>query len=1230
MQKKWIKPVVAIAAVPVIAIGAFQMVKAYEAGTAFQPNGNNRELQVNQVVFSGEEDTTAQKNNEEKEGESELWEKDKTAEDSLSPELKNSADYLFQTGRTNLPDGAQNINLAGEEANNSLLPGDGTNGNGNNGYIYDVTGDRDNADLVIGTGAENGGISGTGTGTGTGSGSGQGGTTPAVTPKPSDPSQTPAPQPTTRPADTVKDPEPEKQKDSLFGDSKPFDPDKVDNKPENWVYIGNPFSTSDYKLYRGQVLSEKSVFAALSAWVIVDGVQYDWTMDDVGKYVKIDKISFDDGVTWIEREDFSQHSIPMDASTMLIKASYRFSTKDEWTDYVTAWEDYISYLLETGRIYVLDHVLNQSETVISTDSILNDASDQYVYEGSCLNLYKVQDRYFKKLYGIASTEKWPEDKWLDKIFTGWTENGEPVDWSYVSTSGRHILEPGEVVPLRGEYGVQLQRFQVDYADCYLQTLKTWHGFFYHHVKELEIPEGIQAIDMVDSTVVDNLVIPESVLMVNTDSFQVNNAYRVSVDNQQYTSSGDGLLLNKEETQILDVPTGMKVLVVPDTIQDVQMSVYNNVEKIVIQTEDENAIPEIDVTNLKNCEISIADELVEAFYEKNDLEYEPEQNNRVTAGGKTYYLRDQLLYNGEGELRKVLSEGRKSISLTDEIKSIDKDAFQGQEDLTTLILSQTNDDVKLKDGCFQDSGIKVIQCYSEKQMENIRKQLRDGDGITVKALLQAGTSGYWYTVEELNGDRRITLVKAPEDLIVFDGKIKDKDGKELNISEIGENAFSKCKSLKWVTLPESVDTIGYEAFYGCSSLQGILIDTKDTITIGDQSMEGCPELRFAASNAMQAVCVDEYDPEILGKDSGYDPFFYKLNGAEGYGYNARTIVYSDDITYYTLKDLDTEGIDKILYGASPTYGEWLAIRSGSELPEEVKLPESTQEIYNYAMADTHAKENEGNYTVNWKELTNLHGILKGAFVNSGLAGEISIVNDTYRIQEYAFWGCEGITEVQLQGKAQQMGTQAFQYCKNLKKISFGSFDDYVTLQALIFSGCENLQEISLSDDSAKLTLMESHPFYFDSEEKDLSTRLMVPDNLKDYYLKKWRYFFTGYVSDNSSITDYQVLYNAVQKEMKNFDGEVSDAEVEAEVNRRLLAAENRLRTMLGMNTVDVPTDFDSYETESAKETDIILNVSDNSETTVSDGNALPSVSGGDAVPANDGNTEPDNTQEETVQ
>ena len=122
MQKKWIRVVLGIIAVPVVTIGAYHMVQAYEAGTMFRPGANERALQVNQVIFSGEEDTRAQKDGEERNGESELWEKDRNAEDTLSPQVRNTADYLFQTGRTTLPEETDTINLAKEEVKNGELP----------------------------------------------------------------------------------------------------------------------------------------------------------------------------------------------------------------------------------------------------------------------------------------------------------------------------------------------------------------------------------------------------------------------------------------------------------------------------------------------------------------------------------------------------------------------------------------------------------------------------------------------------------------------------------------------------------------------------------------------------------------------------------------------------------------------------------------------------------------------------------------------------------------------------------------------------------------------------------------------------------------------------------------------------------------------------------------------------------------------------------------------------
>ena len=56
-----------VTAVPVLTAGAVASVAAYQAGVGFNPKASDRNLQVNQVVFSDNKDTTGkdqQKNND--------------------------------------------------------------------------------------------------------------------------------------------------------------------------------------------------------------------------------------------------------------------------------------------------------------------------------------------------------------------------------------------------------------------------------------------------------------------------------------------------------------------------------------------------------------------------------------------------------------------------------------------------------------------------------------------------------------------------------------------------------------------------------------------------------------------------------------------------------------------------------------------------------------------------------------------------------------------------------------------------------------------------------------------------------------------------------------------------------------------------------------------------------------------------------------------------------------
>ena len=63
---------------------------------------------------------------------------------------------------------------------------------------------------------------------------------------------------------------------------------------------------------------------------------------------------------------------------------------------------------------------------------------------------------------------------------------------------------------------------------------------------------------------------------------------------------------------------------------------------------------------------------------------------------------------------------------------------------------------------------------------------------------------------------------------------------LPVCVIGESAFTHCKSLTSVSIPEGVTTIGNRAFAGCRSLTSVSIPESVT-TIGNWAFDSCTPL-----------------------------------------------------------------------------------------------------------------------------------------------------------------------------------------------------------------------------------------------------------------------------------------------------------------------------------------------------------------------------------------------------
>ncbi len=277
---------------------------------------------------------------------------------------------------------------------------------------------------------------------------------------------------------------------------------------------------------------------------------------------------------------------------------------------------------------------------------------------------------------------------------------------------------------------------------------------------------------------------------------------------------------------------------------------------------------------------------------------------------------------------------------------------------------------------------------------------ESTSITASAEGETKKSGnYEYTILK-DGTAEITKYNGKETKVAIPSKLGGK-----KVTSIGATAFSECTSLKSVTIPNSVTSIGDYAFSG-SGLKSITIPNSVT-SIGDSAFWDCTSL--SSVNIPSSV-------ESVG-----DYVFYGCTS----------------LTSVTIPNSVKSIGDGAFYGCTRL--------------TSITIPSSVKSIGYEAFKGTKWLEN--------KQKQNPFVIVNGILIDgTKCSGKVTIPNSVTSIGDCAFRWCTSLTSITIPNGVTSIGDYAFQGCVKLTSITIPSSVKSIGVGA--FYACQSLKSVTI--------------------------------------------------------------------------------------------------------------------------------------------------------------------------
>ncbi len=274
----------------------------------------------------------------------------------------------------------------------------------------------------------------------------------------------------------------------------------------------------------------------------------------------------------------------------------------------------------------------------------------------------------------------------------------------------------------------------------------------------------------------------------------------------------------------------------------------------------------------------------------------------------------------------------------------------------------------------------------------------------------------------------------------------------SLRTIENDAFANCNSLTEIVIPAGVESLGNYVFNNCSNLTTVTLPASLT-TIGSQIFDNCPKL--TTINADPSLMADpNLQYYTVGVLNAREHFNIDDNHVlTGLSDAGREIANQHHQVEVTIPDDVVEIRSNNWSSCLPSNAVSVVFSENSEL----------QTIGRYAFY----------YCDGLTEITipeHVQSIGEWAFYNCAGLTEITIPEHVQSIGEYAFRSCNNLTTVVIPGNVASIGEQAFYWCDNLTTVEMQS--GVREIGSWAFGDCNNLTTVSIP---ATVTSISSSAF-----------------------------------------------------------------------------------------------------------------------------------------------------------